>query len=691
MSSETEAPVAEAQVTNFIRNIIDDDLARGANLPRYWCGHPAPYSEQLEKGEPDVARIRTRFPPEPNGYLHIGHAKSICLNFGLARDYGGACHMRFDDTNPVKEDQEYVDGIMDSVRWLGFDWKFGNETNLYFASSYFDDMYRFAEHLIRTGYAYVDEQTADEMRENRGTLKEPGKNSPYRDRSPEENLRLFHEMRDGKHPEGTMVVRAKIDMASPNINLRDPAIYRIRFAEHHATGNKWCVYPMYTFAHPIEDSLENITHSICTLEFEDQRAFYNWALERIIPLLRTPQYEEAIKLIREMADGQDERAMAFVKAAYENRAKLGGSLPEEGLARLMERWSEGLPETIADETVTQFFATLIRFPENFTPLMQAALEVVRPNFFLLSHQYEFNRLNLTYVVVSKRKLIQLVQEKYVDGWDDPRMPTIVGLRRRGFTPKGLQNFAERCGISKVSGGWIDYSVLEQCLREDLEERAERRVAVLRPLKLIIDNYPEGQSEELEANNHPQKPEMGTRKITFSRELWIEESDFAEVPPKGFRRLTVPADGTPAKPVRLRYGYVIVPTSFEKDESGRVTAVHAEYLPETRSGTEGSMSVKTKATIHWLDARTAVPAEVRVYDRLFNVPHPDEGEGSFLDRLTPDSKKVLSSFVEPAAAKAARDDKFQFERNGYFVADREDHTAEKPVFNLAVGLKDSWGK
>ena len=691
MSSETEAPVAEAQVTNFIRNIIDDDLARGANLPRYWCGHPAPYSEQLEKGEPDVARIRTRFPPEPNGYLHIGHAKSICLNFGLARDYGGACHMRFDDTNPVKEDQEYVDGIMDSVRWLGFDWKFGNETNLYFASSYFDDMYRFAEHLIRTGYAYVDEQTADEMRENRGTLKEPGKNSPYRDRSPEENLRLFHEMRDGKHPEGSMVVRAKIDMASPNINLRDPAIYRIRFAEHHATGNKWCVYPMYTFAHPIEDSLENITHSICTLEFEDQRAFYNWALERIIPLLRTPQYEEAIKLIREMADGQDDRAMAFVKAAYENRAKLGGSLPEEGVARLMEAWSEGVPETIADESVTQFFATLIRFPENFTPLMQAALEVVRPNFFLLSHQYEFNRLNLTYVVVSKRKLIQLVQEKYVDGWDDPRMPTIVGLRRRGFTPKSLQNFAERCGISKVSGGWIDYSVLEQCLREDLEERAERRVAVLRPLKLIIDNYPEGQSEELEANNHPQKPEMGTRKITFSRELWIEESDFSEVPPKGFRRLTVPADGTPAKPVRLRYGYVIVPTSFEKDESGRVTAVHAEYLPETRSGTEGSMSVKTKATIHWLDAKTAVPAEVRVYDRLFNVPHPDEGEGSFLDRLTPDSKKVLSSFVEPAAAKAARDDKFQFERNGYFVADREDHTAEKPVFNLAVGLKDSWGK
>ena len=689
MSDNTEAQTGRA--TNFIRNIIEEDLAEGANQPRYWCGYPAPYSEELEKGQPDTAKIRTRFPPEPNGYLHIGHAKSICLNFGLARDYGGRCHMRFDDTNPVKEDQEYVDGILDSVRWLGFSWEHGSEKNLYFASSYFEYMYTFAEHLIKTGYAYVDEQTADEMRDNRGTLKEPGKNSPYRDRSPEENLKLFHEMRDGKHPEGSMVVRAKIDMASPNINLRDPAIYRIRFANHHATGDKWCVYPMYTFAHPIEDSLENITHSICTLEFEDQRAFYNWALERIIPLLRTPQYEEALKVIRAMADGEDNRAMAFVKAAFESRAKLGGSLPEEAVARLMQAWENGLPETIKDETVTQFFATLLCFPENFTPLMQAALDVVRPNFFLLSHQYEFNRLNLTYVVVSKRKLIQLVQEKYVDGWDDPRMPTIVGLRRRGFTPKSLQNFAERCGVSKVSGGWIDYSVLEQCLREDLEERAERRVAVLRPLKLIIDNYPEGQTEELEANNHPQKPEMGTRRISFSRELWIEEGDFAEVPPKGFRRLTVPADGTPAKPVRLRYGYVIVPTSFEKDESGRVTAVHAEYLPETRSGSEGSMSVKTKATIHWLDAKTAVPAEIRVYDRLFNVPHPDEGEGSFLDRLTPDSKTVLSSYVEPAAAAAARDDKFQFERNGYFVADREDHTAEKPVFNLAVGLKDSWGK
>ncbi len=690
MSENSETPVS-GHATNFIRNIIEDDLAQGANLPRYWCGRPAPYSEQLKEGAPDEAKIRTRFPPEPNGYLHIGHAKSICLNFGLARDYGGYCHMRFDDTNPVKEDQEYVDGIMDSVRWLGFNWEHGKEKNLYFASSYFEYMYRFAEHLITTGYAYVDEQTADEMRDNRGTLKEPGKNSPYRDRSVEENLRLFREMREGKHAEGSMVLRAKIDMASPNINLRDPAIYRIRFAEHHATGNAWCIYPMYTFAHPIEDSLENITHSICTLEFEDQRAFYDWALERIVPVLRTPQYEEARALIAKMASGEDDRALPFAARALAAKEKLGQSEPECTMRRLFDAWGEKAPETLEDASMKEFFALLEAHPENFTPLMQAALEVVRKNFFLLSHQYEFNRLNLTYVVVSKRKLIQLVTEKYVDGWDDPRMPTIVGLRRRGFTPESLQSFAERCGVSKVSGGWIDYSVLEQCLREDLEARALRRMAVMKPLKLIIDNYPEGASEELLADNHPQKPELGQRKITFSRELWIEETDFAEVPPKGFRRLTIPTDGTPAKPVRLRAGYVIVPTSFEKDETGHIVAVHADYLPETKSGTEGSLSVKTKATIHWLDAKTAVPAEIRVYERLFCEPNPEAGEGTFLDRLTPNSKVILSSYVEPAAASAERDEKFQFERCGYFVADRKDHTAEKPVFNLAVGLKDTWRK
>lgn len=689
MSEITEAQTGRA--TNFIRNIIEEDLAAGVNQPRLWCGHPATYSEQAANGVPDPAKIRTRFPPEPNGYLHIGHAKSICLNFGLARDYGGRCHMRFDDTNPVKEDQEYVDGILDSVRWLGFTWEHGGEKNLYFASSYFEYMYQFAEHLVRTGYAYVDEQTADEMRDNRGTLKEPGKNSPYRDRPIEENLRLFREMREGKHAEGSMVLRARIDMASPNMNLRDPAIYRIRFAEHHATGDKWCIYPMYTFAHPIEDSLEEITHSICTLEFEDQRAFYDWALERVVPVLRTPQFEEAKAVLTQMKDSTHPKAAEFAAACFAAREKLGQSAVEQSAASILNGWINGVPD-VSDASVKALFELLTDHPEHFTPLLQSALSaVIRPNFFLLSHQYEFNRLSLTYVVVSKRKLIQLVKEKYVDGWDDPRMPTIIGLRRRGYTPQSMQMFAERCGISKVSGGWIDYSVLEQCLREDLEGCAHRRMAVMKPLKLIIDNYPEGQSEGLVAENHPQKPEMGSRSITFSRELWIEETDFAEVPPKGFRRLTVPADGSPAKPVRLRYGYVIVPTSFEKDAEGRVTAVHANYLPETKSGTEGSMSVKTKATIHWLDAQTARAAEFRVYDRLFNEPNPEAGEGTFLDHLTPNSKTILQGYVEPCTADAANEERFQFERTGYFVADRKDHAPEHPVFNLSVGLRDSWGK
>ena len=591
----------------------------------------------------------------------------------------------------MKEDQEYVDGILDSVRWLGFTWEHGGEKNLYFASSYFEYMYQFAEHLVRTGYAYVDEQTADEMRDNRGTLKEPGKNSPYRDRPIEENLRLFREMREGKHAEGSMVLRARIDMASPNMNLRDPAIYRIRFAEHHATGDKWCIYPMYTFAHPIEDSLEEITHSICTLEFEDQRAFYDWALERVVPVLRTPQFEEAKAILMQMKDSTHPKAAEFAAACFAAREKLGQSAVEQNAASILNVWTNGVPE-VSDASVKALFELLTDHPEHFTPLLQSALSaVIRPNFFLLSHQYEFNRLSLTYVVVSKRKLIQLVKEKYVDGWDDPRMPTIIGLRRRGYTPQSMQMFAERCGISKVSGGWIDYSVLEQCLREDLEGCAHRRMAVMKPLKLIIDNYPEGQSEELVAENHPQKPEMGSRSITFSRELWIEETDFAEVPPKGFRRLTVPADGSPAKPVRLRYGYVIVPTSFEKDAEGRVTVVHANYLPETKSGTEGSMSVKTKATIHWLDAQTARAAEFRVYDRLFNEPNPEAGEGTFLDHLTPNSKTILQGYVEPCTADAANEERFQFERTGYFVADRKDHAPEHPVFNLSVGLRDSWGK
>ena len=680
MNFPSEKP-AEVRATNFIRNIIEEDLADGANLPRYWCGQPGPYSKQLKEGTPDVAKIRTRFPPEPNGYLHIGHAKSICLNFGLARDYGGRCHMRFDDTNPVKEDQEYVDGILDSVKWLGFSWEDEKENNLYFASSYFEYMYEFAEHLIKTGYAYVDEQTADEMRENRGTLKEPGRNSPYRDRPVEENLRLFREMRDGKHAEGSMVLRAKIDMASPNINLRDPAIYRIRFAEHHATGNKWCIYPMYTFAHPIEDSLENITHSICTLEFEDQRAFYDWALERIVPVLRAPQYEEAKNLIADMQSGKDARAPAFVAALKKFTQKLGQSPAEVKMQALLSAEGEACSSKI--------FNLLAEHTENFTPILQAALsEVIRKNFFLLSHQYEFNRLNLTYVVVSKRKLIQLVQEKRVDGWDDPRMPTIVGLRRRGYTARSLQNFVEHCGVSRVAGGWIDYGVLEQSLREDLESSAERRFAIVHPLKLVIDNYPEGQSEELAAPNHPQKPEMGERRLTMSRELWIEADDFAEIPPKGYRRLTVPADGSLAKPVRLRYGYVIVPTSFEKDAEGNVVCVHADYLPETKTGSAGADSVKTKAAIHWLDAASAVPAEFRLYEDLLLPETPENAQLDFTQRLNPDSMVRKQGFVEPALAACAPGCRYQFMRVGYFCSDL-DHTPAAPVFNRIVGLKDSF--
>ncbi len=684
---KNEEACESSKPVNFIRNIIEADLAEGNNLPRYWCGRPAPYSEQLAKGKPDVAKIRTRFPPEPNGYLHIGHAKAICLDFGLARDYGGRCHMRFDDTNPVKEDQEYVDAIEESVRWLGFDWKHEDEDNLYYASNYFEYMYAFAEHLVKTGYAYVDEQTAEEMRENRGTLTQPGKDSPYRNRTPEENLRIFREMRAGKHPEGSMVLRAKIDMASPNINLRDPAIYRIRFAEHQATGHTWCIYPMYTFAHPIEDSLENITHSICTLEFDDQRAFYDWALERIIPVLRTPQFEEALEIIREVQDSAEEKREAFMRAALSFENKLGLSDPEKEMREVFSRSKEN----IAREDVEKFFDILLKKPEHFTPLLQAALSsVVRKNFFLLSHQYEFNRLNLTYVVLSKRKLIQLVNEKLVDGWDDPRMPTLVGLRRRGFTPQSIQNFVEHCGVSRAAGGWIDYALLEQSLREDLEKRAERRFGIVHPLKLIIDNYPVGTSETLTAPNHPQIPEMGTREMTMSRELWIEDDDFAEVPPKGYRRLTVPADGTPAKPVRLRYGYVIVPKSFEKDETGRVVCVHAEYLPETKTGTAGADSVKTKAAIHWLDAATAVPATIKFYDRLFTEPNPDSAE-DYRTVLNAESKKVYAGYVEPAVALAAPDTHFQFERTGYFVTDRVEHTTQAPVVNLAVGLRDSWAK
>ncbi len=672
---------ASGPAPNFLRNIIAADLARGTYEDRRWAGRPGVYDIH-EKAPPDPAKIRTRFPPEPNGYLHIGHAKSICLNFGLARDFGGRCHMRFDDTNPVKEDQQYVDAILDTVRWLGFDWEHGAEENLYHASDYFEDMYRFAEHLIATGYAYVDEQTAEQIRATRGTLVHPGTDSPWRDRPIEENLRLFREMRGGKHAEGRMILRAKIDMGSPNINMRDPAIYRIRFAEHHMTGNTWCVYPMYSYAHPIEDALENITHSICTLEFEDQRPFYDWTLERIVPVLRRPQFEAAKNRLAAIQEEGTEACRQFALHCRNFADKLGHSRWERRVEAMFASWSKNPDLALND--ADEFIKLLREHAECFTPLLQGALDERKPNPFMLPHQHEFNRLNLTYVVMSKRKLITLVEEKFVDGWDDPRMPTLVGLRRRGYTPQAIQLFVERVGVSK-SLQWIDYSVLEQALRDDLDARAPRATAVLRPLKLVIDNYPAGGREDCVVPNHPQKPDMGTRTIPFARELWIEADDFMEDPPADYHRLS------PGQTVRLRYAYVIRCTSVDKDAAGNVTAVHAEYLPETKSGTPGANSVKTRAAIHWLPVDGSRPAEVRLYDRLFSEAQPDASERDFRELLTPNSKTVLRSFVEAALAEAKPDDKFQFERTGYFVADRKDHSPDRPVFNLAVSLKEAVGK
>jgi len=586
-SDKTPLPPA----SNFIRHIVERDIEQGTYASRLWAGAPGD-AEYQATGSPDPAKIRTRFPPEPNGYLHIGHAKSICLNFGLARDYGGVCHMRFDDTNPEKEEQEYVDSITDAVQWLGFGWDAFDKSHLYYASNYFDFMYRAAEALIIDGHAYIDQQTADEMRASRGTLTEPGKNSPWRDRPAEESLKLFREMRDGVHADGSMVLRAKIDMASPNINLRDPAIYRIKRATHHNTGDKWCIYPMYTYAHPLEDALEGITHSICTLEFEDQRPFYDWVLER---------------------------------------------LAEAGLL------ANPLPK-----------------------------------------QYEFARLNLTYVVLSKRKLIDLVENKHVSGWDDPRLPTLAGARRRGYTPEGFRLFADRIGVSKADS-WIEYTILEDCMRETLNESAERRIAVLDPIKLVIDNYPEGQSEDCFAPNHPLKPELGKRTVQLTKELWIEREDFMEVPSKGYFRLF--PDGM----VRLRYGYVVKCTGFEKDANGNVTTVHCEYLPDTKSGTPGADSIKVKGNIHWVSAAHAYAAEVRLYDRLFKEAHPGSGDRDYLDDLNPNSVQTITAQLELALKDAKPEERFQFERHGYFVADSKDSETGKPVFNRTVTLRDAWQK
>ncbi len=601
MSEPKNAPDAEAlKPNNFLRAIIERDLEQGYGAERRFGSGPGDAPHHAA-GPLDPARVRTRFPPEPNGYLHIGHAKSICLNFGLARDYGGECHLRFDDTNPEKEEQEYVDAIKEMVAWLGWSWQapasHGERSNLYYASNYFDFMYRAAEYLVEQGLAYVDEQTPEEMRANLGDFGTPGTNSPFRDRTPAENLARLREMRDGVHPDGAMVLRAKIDMASPNINMRDPALYRIRRATHHNTGDKWCIYPMYTFAHPIEDALERITHSICTLEFEDQRPFYDWLLEHLAQ---------------------------------------GGLL-------------------------------------------------ARP----LPHQYEFGRLNLSYVVTSKRKLRQLVEEGHVSGWDDPRMPTLVGMRRRGYTPESIRNMVESTGVTKQNA-WIDYSVLDGCLRADLEGKAARAMAVIDPVKLKLTNFAEifGSLEHREpcsAPAHPHLPELGQRAFSLGPELWIEREDFMEVPSKGYHRLY------PGNKARLKAGYVVECTGCEKNEAGEITAVLATLVPDTKSGTPGADAVKVKGVITWVAVHEAVQAELRLYDRLFTEAQPDAGGRDFLEVINPGSKRVVTGYLEPSLAAAVADTKVQFERHGYFVADRVDHRADTPVFNKITGLRDGWGK
>jgi glutaminyl-tRNA synthetase len=561
---------------NFLRAIVENDLA--ANTYQ-------------RDGLPPII---TRFPPEPNGYLHIGHAKSICLNFGLAKEYGGRCHLRFDDTNPTKEEQEYVDTIMDSVHWLGFDWVQNGENHLHYASDYFEQLYKMAEYLIRSGYAYVDSQSADEIRANRGDFGKAGTNSPYRNRPAAESLDLFRRMRAGEFEDGAHIVRAKISedaMASPNMNMRDPAIYRIRHAHHHRTGDAWCIYPMYDYTHPISDAIEQISHSVCTLEFQDHRPLYDWLLE---------------------------------------------TLAEGG-----------------------FFQ--------------------KP----LPHQYEFARMNVTYVITSKRKLKQLVDEKLVDGWDDPRMPTLVGIRRRGYTPESLQMLAERAGTTK-SDGWVDMSILEGCLREDLDPKAPRATAVLRPLKLIIDNFPEGQTVHCSCPVHPHQPDMGTREFVISREVWIEQDDFMVTPSKGYFRLF------PGNKVRLRHGYVVECTGYDQDENGNVTAVHCNYFDDSKSGTPGSANYKVKGNIHWVSSVDAISAEVRLYDRLFLDANPDAGGKDFKLALNPNAKEVVQAYLEPGMAATQAEQRFQFERHGYFVADRVDSQPGKLVFNRIVTLKDSWG-
>jgi glutaminyl-tRNA synthetase len=583
MSTENPAaalatPTAAVAGQDFIRQIVRDDLATGK--------HHA---------------VHTRFPPEPNGYLHIGHAKAICLSFGIAAQFGGWCNLRLDDTNPGKEDPEFVEGIKDDVRWLGFEWH-----ALRHASDYFEVFYRSALKLIEDGVAYVDDLSAEEMREYRGTLTTGGRHSPYRERSVEENLDLFRRMRAGEFADGSKTLRAKIDMSAGNINMRDPAIYRVRKIAHQNTGDAWPIYPMYDYAHCLSDALEGITHSLCTLEFEDHRPLYNWFVDHV-DLPNNPQLWQSL---------------------------LAAGLPTQ--------------------------------PDK-------------------PRQIEFSRLNLSYAITSKRKLAQLVSEGYVDGWDDPRMNTLRGLRRRGFTPAGLRLLIDRVGISKQNSV-IDYAIMENCIREDLDITAARRMAVLDPLKLVLTNLPEGHEERLHFANHPKDDSFGMRDVPFARELWIEREDFAEVPPKGFHRLK------PEGEVRLRGVGIIKCEQVIKDAHGNVTELHCTLDPETRHGMPGA-DRKVKGTIHWVSAKHAVATEVRIYDRLFSVAAPDSEEDgkSWLEHVNPQAKRVVQAWLEPAAADVAPEQRFQFERLGYFVADRVDHRASAPVFNRTVTLRDTWAK
>jgi glutaminyl-tRNA synthetase len=578
----TTAPVPAAAIdasagekNDFIRQIVRDDLAEGRHRT-----------------------IRTRFPPEPNGYLHIGHTKAICIDFGIASDFGGVCNLRFDDTNPAKEDPEYVEAIKEDVRWLGFEW-----AELRHASDYFGVFYLAAEKLIRQGDAYVCDLSADEVRAYRGTLTEPGRDSPFRGRGVEENLDLFRRMRAGEFADGARTLRAKIDMGSGNINLRDPALYRIKKVEHQNTGDAWPIYPMYDYAHSLSDAVEGITHSLCTLEFEDHRPLYDWCVDKV---------------------------------------DLAGD------------------------------------PALLQPILDAGL----PNQAAKPRQIEFSRLNLNYTVMSKRKLMALVQEKLVDGWDDPRMPTLQGVRRRGYTPAALRLMAERVGISKQNS-LIDFGVLEGCLREDLDARAERRLAVLDPVKLVLVNLDAEHEEALVFPNHPKDESRGTRAVPFSRELWIERDDFMEIPPKGFHRLV------PGGEVRLRGVGIAKCVDVVKDGE-RVVELRATLDPDTRPGGSAAER-KVKGTIHWVSAKHAVAAEVRLYDRLFRVPDPDAEDGgkTYKDHLNPESRRVVSAWIEPEAAKAAAETPLQFERLGYFVADRRDHVGGRVVFNRSVTLRDTW--